>query len=500
MPFNAVRPLNEATLGWHAARVAVPTYDRWSLTPGVVHVSVGSFHRSHQAVYFDDIASRGLSSEWGLVGVGLHRPAMRDALTAQDGLYTVVSRDPAGDSARIVQVMGRYLFAPENGEAVVAVLADPRTRLVTLTLTGGGYKVDAGTGRFAASDPAVQADLRGAGAPVTALGYLVAALDLRRRAAVAPFTVLSCDNLAGNGAIARRALVSFARLRDPALGDWIEENVAFPSSMVDRITPQTTVADRAYVAREFGVADRWPVMTEPFSQWIIEDDFCNGRPPLDEVGAQFVPDVAPYSMMKTRLLNASHCAIGYLGTLAGYRRIDEAVADPGLRGFLDAMMGDEVTPLLDPVPGIDLADYRRTLLARFGNGAVGDQLARLCRNGSSKVPAHLLSSVGSARRRGLPCERLVLAVAAWCRFLRGTDLAGAPLALDDPMASRLLSLALAGGTDPRPLLSERRVFGALADDLGFVSSLEAALVAIERDGVAAAVRAVGEAPHEPVAA
>jgi fructuronate reductase/mannitol 2-dehydrogenase len=313
--------------------------------------------------------------------------------------------------------------------------------------------------------------------------------------------VLSCDNMLSNGDIARTAVVSLARLRDPDLADWIEANVSFPSSMVDRITPQTTVADRDYVASAFGVADRWPVMTEPFSQWIVEDAFCNGRPPLDEVGAQFVPDVAPYSMMKTRLLNASHCAIGYLGVLSGYRRMDEAVADTGLRDFLRVMMRDEVSPLLAPVPGIDLAAYRRTLLLRFGNGAVGDQLSRLCRNGSSKVPSHILSSIVEARRQGLPCARLTLAVAAWCRFLRGADMTGEPMVVDDPMATRLQTLALAGGVDPRPLLSERRVFGSLGDDATFVASLEACLGVIERDGIAAAVRAVGgAAPLEPIAA
>jgi mannitol 2-dehydrogenase len=493
------RPLNEQTLAHHSARVLVPTYERSALTPSVVHISVGSFHRSHQAVYFDDLAQRRLSAEWGLVGVGLHRREMQEVLIAQDGLYTVVARGRGADEARVVGVITRYLFAPDRCDGVLDVLADQRTRLATLTITAGGYKVEPATGAFMADDPQVLADLVSPGRPGSALGYLVEALDRRRRAGRAPFTVLSCDNMPGNGAVARTAVVAFARMRDEQLARWIEDRVAFPSSMVDRITPKTTPADREMVERVFGVRDRWPVMTESFSQWIVEDDFVNGRPPLDEVGVQFVLDVRPYALMKTRLLNASHSALGYLGWLGGHRRTDEAMADPVFAGFIARMMQEEIAPLLPAVPGIDLAGYQATLLDRFGNPAIGDRLSRLCRNGSAKVPGHVLSSIREARATGRPHGLLTLAVAGWCRYLRGVDEDGRSVVLDDPAGERLQTLALAGGGDPRPLLADHATFGSLGGDPGFADAVERDLGDLDASGARAVVAARAIA-DEPLAA
>ncbi|MCA1599952.1 MAG: mannitol dehydrogenase family protein, partial [Chloroflexi bacterium] len=365
---KAVRPLANETLQTHAPRVDVPTYDRAALTPAIVHLGVGGFHRAHQAVYLDDLARRGVT-DWGEVGVGLHHRDMQDALAPQDYLYTVVERDAAGDSGRVVGVMNRYLFAPEEPAAVLDALADPRTRLVTLTITMAGYDIDPATGDFKAEDSDVQADLAPDHpfTPATIFGYICDALERRRAAGHAPFTILSCDNMRDNGGAAQTAVVSFARRRDEALGQWIEDTVAFPSSMVDRITPEMTDEDRALVARLCGVADRWPVVTEPFKQWIVQDTFCNGRPPLEEVGVQFVADVTPYMTMKTRLLNASHSALGYLGYLAGYHSTDEAMGDPAMRAYIARMMDDEVTPLLPEAPGIDLTAYTRTLIERFAN-------------------------------------------------------------------------------------------------------------------------------------
>jgi fructuronate reductase/mannitol 2-dehydrogenase len=479
---RAAQPLNDATLSRHARRVAVPTFDRWSLVPSVVHIGVGAFHRSHQAVYFDDLAERGHSREWGLVGVGLHRRGIGEALSEQDGLYTVVSRDGNRSTARIVGAMGRFLFAPDNPAAVVATLAHPRTRLVTLTVTAVAY--------------GDRSDLGHAGSPRTAIGLLVDALGRRRRAGLRPFTVLSCDNMPSNGEITRDAVCAFACEQDPGLAKWIEAHGAFPSSMVDRITPRSTDADRELVGREFGVADLWPVITEPWSQWIVEDDFCNGRPPLDLVGAQLVGDVRPYSLMKTRMLNGAHCAIGYAGSLAGYERIDEAVQDPALGAFLDGMMGEEVAPALGPVPGIDLDAYRRSLMQRFANRGVADQLSRLCRNGSSKVPNHIVASIREAREDGRPHPRLTLAVAAWLQYLRGFDERGSELPLVDPLADRLRTLA----DEPRALLLKRSLFGRLAGDGTFADEVCAYLDAIERVGVREVARGLVEAPQEPLAA
>ena len=445
-----------------------------------MHLSVGSFHRSHQAVYFDDLAGRGHRG-WGVTGVGLRDRTMGDALVPQDGLYTVVERGAGTDHPRVVGVMGRYLFAPHDARRVVAALADARTRLVTLTVTGAGYHVDATTGVFDAGNEDLAADLRAPAAPRSALGLLVEALDARRRAHRAPFTVLSCDNMPGNGQTTRRAVVSFAHLRDARLASWIEEYVDFPSSMVDRITPRTTDADRRRLAREFGVLDRSPVMTEPFADWVIEDAFCNERPPLDEVGVRFVPDVGPYSLTKTRLLNASHLVLGALGRAAGHTTMFDVMSDPVLRAYADSLMGDEIAPSL-PSAGMDLDAYRRSLLTRLANPKMEDRLDRLCRGISLKLPRHVVPSVASARAEARPHPLLTVAVAALCRHLRGTDDLGRRFDVDDPAASRLFALAVAGGTDPRPLLSETQLFGGLGEDEDFVRDVERALDALQRDG------------------
>jgi mannitol 2-dehydrogenase len=461
----AVVPLSDATLGALPASVSVPAYDRRALHPGVVHMSVGSFHRSHQAVYFDDLAGRG-ELDWGIVGLGLRRPRLRAALAPQDGLYTVVARDSAGDEPRVVGAMTRYLFAPEDREAALEALADERTAVVTLTVTAAAYDVEA---------------------PETscALDYLVAALDRRHRAGRDPFTVLSCDNLPANGAVARAAVVAHASRRDARLADWIDGSVAFPDSMVDRITPRSSLADRERLAREHGVLDRWPVVTEPFSQWVVEDRFCNRRPPLDQVGVQFVDDVKPYALMKTRLLNASHCAIGVLGSVLGLQRADEVMSDPILRGYVERLMNEEVAPLLPRVPGIELAAYTRTLVERLSNPKIGDNLERLCRAGSSKVAAHVLPSIAAARAAGREHRLLTLAVAGWLRYLRGADERGRRLVLDDPLADALQSAALAGGSDPRPLLAVCGQFGDLSADGDLVSELADAVRELDRRGVRA---------------
>jgi mannitol-1-phosphate/altronate dehydrogenase len=479
-------PLNEHTLGHHASRASVPTYDRGALTRGVVHISVGSFHRSHQAVYFEALARRGRGDGWAVTGVGLHRRDMKEALDAQDGLYTVVARGRAGDEAQVVGVITRYLFAPEDGAAVLDALADERTRLVTMTVTAAGYKVNLETGAFAADDPAVVRDLAHPSHPRSAVGLLVEGLDRRRRAGRPPFTVLPCDNMPGNGAVARTAVLAFAALRDERLADWIAEHVTFPSSMADRITPSTTAEDRAMVERVFGIRDRWPVMTEPFSQWIVEDAFCNGRPPLDEVGVQFVDDVRPYSLTKTRLLNASHSALGYLGSLAGHRRTDEVMANPVFADYIERMMEDEISPLLPPA-GIDLQAYGATLRERFTNPAISDTLTRLCRNGSSKVPAHLLSSIREARAAGRPHGLLILAVSAWCRYLQLAGRTGA--AVDDPRSAELVPLAVSQGEDPGPLLADEVTFGSLGRSAGFVAAVRRDLRALETEGVPAILAA-----------
>ena len=392
----AAPALSEAGLGAFAGSVETPGYDRRRLRPSIVHIGVGAFHRAHQAVYLHDLASAG--GDWGERGVGLlpqDRP-MAEALVPQDGLYTLLVRGAEGDRARVIGSLIEYLFAPDQPEAVLGALADARTRIVTMTITEGGYNVDESTGMFDAANGGVRADLRQPDKPSTVFGYLAEALDRRRRAGIQPFTLMSCDNVQSNGHIARTAITSFARLRDDSLAAWIERHVAFPNSMVDRITPQTTDVERQLLAREFGIADRWPVVTEPFTQWVIEDVFGDGRPALQEVGVQLVADVQPYENMKLRLLNGSHSAMGYLGYVAGYRTVHAVTADDLFRTFIERQMREEVAPLLQPVPGIDLDEYQRTLIERFRNPKIGDQLARVCLDSSSKVPKFVLPSLRDA--------------------------------------------------------------------------------------------------------
>jgi mannitol 2-dehydrogenase len=473
-------PLSDRTLSRLPPDVSAPHYDRGALRAGIVHFGVGGFHRAHQAVYLDELARLGVS-DWGIVGVGLHSREIGEVLASQDLLYTVVERSSDRDRVRVNGAMTRYLLAPEDPEAVLAALVEDGIRLVTLTITGTSYRIHPHTGEFDADDDDIRADLAEPSRPRTVFGYLVEALDRRRRSGLPPFTVLSCDNMQHNGAAARTAVVSFARLRDEELAAWIEEHVAFPSSMVDRITPSTTPEERDAIAAETGVDDGWPVVTEPFRQWIVEDTFANGRPPLEQVGVQFVDEVAPYEVVKTRLLNAGHTAIGYLGYLAGYRTTDELMADPVFREFLTRMMAEEIAPLLPTPPGMDLADYQTTLLDRLSNPRMADQLARLGRRGSTKVPNYLLPSIRAALDQDRPHQLLCLAIAGWLRFLRGNDYAGEELPVQGPRPD-LIEVARKAGTDASPLLSDEGVFHELGSDPRFVDRVQRALEALEHEG------------------
>jgi mannitol-1-phosphate/altronate dehydrogenase len=484
------RQLREANLALLPGPVPRPTYARERLRPAIVHFGVGGFHRAHQAVYLDDIAERRVSSDWGERGVGLlpGDRRMAEALIPQDCLYTVVERSAEQDTARVVGSLGGYSFAPDNPQHVLEMLADPVTRIVSLTITEGGYLVDDKTGVFDASNPAIRQDVD-RNAPTTVFGYIVAGLERRRAAGLPPFTVLSCDNLQGNGSVARTAVVSFARLADESLAAWIDADVAFPNGMVDRITPQTTDADRAMVAEAFSIADAWPVVTEPFKQWVIEDRFSNGRPPLEEVGVQIVADVHPYETMKLRLLNASHQAMAYLGYLAGYRYAHEVMGDADFVKMITRFMDAEVTPLLSPVPGIDLAEYKRTLLERFANPKIADTLARLATDGSDRMPKFVLPSLAEALVQGRPHRLLTLVVAGFCRYLRGVDEQGQPIALQDGRADELRKLANQGQADPRPVLAVGRVFGELGQNEVWVAELTSALRELDARGALATIRA-----------
>jgi mannitol 2-dehydrogenase len=445
---------------------SIPGYDRAALRPGIVHIGVGGFHRSHQAVYLDELARARVSNRWGITGIGVRSGGARAEMLRQDCLYSLLERSPEGDRARVVGSILDYLFVPREPGRALAALTSRETKVVSLTITGDGYGVDQPVPRF-----------------------LAEALRLRREAGVPPFTVLSCDNLPENGATARQAVVAYARLRDEErFADWVETEVAFPSTVVDRITPVTEEAHRRVLEREFGIHDRCPVVSEDFAQWIVEDDFCNERPPLEEVGVQFVADARPYELHKKRLLNGTHSAIGYLGHLSGHERINQALADPLLRGFAESVMG-EVAPLLPPVLGLDVDEYRETLLERFGNPRVGDRLRRLCGRGSTKMPAYLLPSLQEAVEQGLPHEALTLALAAWIRYLTGVDLEGERIEVEDARWEELRPLARRAAADPRPLLEVRDLFGSLGDDEAFVRRLTEAIRLLDARGPVAATEA-----------
>ncbi|MBI5160297.1 MAG: mannitol dehydrogenase family protein [Micrococcales bacterium] len=474
-------------------RVPVPQYDRATVTAGIVHIGVGGFHRAHMAMAIDTLLRRGEAREWGICGVGL-LPAdvgMRDVMTDQDCLYTLMLKHPDGArEARVIGSIVEYLFAPDSPEAVVERMTDPAIRIVSLTITEGGYNVDRVTGEFVETTPAVQADLAPDAVPTTVFGLVTEALRRRRERGIAPFTVQSCDNIQGNGDVAKRMFSAFAALRDPELGAWVREQVAFPNSMVDRITPVTTDADRAEVAERFGIADAWPVVAEPFFQWVIEDGFPAGRPPYEYADAQLVEDVEPYELMKLRLLNASHQALAYFGYLMGYRFAHEATADESIVALLRRYMAEEATPTLEPVPGVDLARYRETLIERFQNPAIGDSLARLAAYTSDRIPVFLLPVVRANLEHGRPVALSAAIVASWARYAEAVDEEGEPIEVVDYAAAQLTALAREEHEHPGAFVRNAVFFGRLADDPRFLTPYSSALDRLHSVGARATLDAV----------
>jgi mannitol 2-dehydrogenase len=486
-------PLNAATLSHWAGRIPVPAYDRVLVTPGVVHVGVGGFHRAHQAMYHDRLLNQGASPDWGICGVGVLPAdrAMQQALDAQDGLYTLVIKHADGTyEPRVIGSLVRYLFAPDDPEEVIETMAAPTTRIVSLTITEGGYNVDDTTGEFDAQSPGVVHDLRSGAAPQTTFGLITEALQRRRQRGWAPFTVMSCDNLPGNGELTRTVFTAFARLRDPGLGDWVEREVSFPSSMVDRITPVTTDDDRAEVRERFGIDDRWPVVCEPFTQWVLEDAFTAGRPAYEQAGVQLVDQVEPYELMKLRLLNASHQAMAYFGWLAGYRLVHEAAQDPLFQAFLLGYMNREATPTLAPVPGVDLDRYKHTLIERFSNSYIRDTIARLCAQSSDRIPKWILPVIRQQLASGGEIKRSAAVVASWARYAEGTDEQGRPIEVVDRLADTLTRLARRQRDDPDAFIGNRAVFGDLADDKRFVTAYRSALASLHEHGARATLESL----------
>lgn len=483
--------LNESNLHTLSPEVHIPAYRRDDLQQHTVHIGVGGFHRAHQALYLDDLLAVPGNERWGECGVGV-LPAddrMRDALRGQDCLYTLVERSAAGQTARVIGSIVDSLHAPSEREAVIERIAAPATRIVSLTITEGGYFLDEGTGEFLTDHPAIRYDAQHPEAPATSMGLIAAALDRRRQRGLPAFTVMSCDNLQGNGDITRRVLLGFTGLGNPVLQQWIAEKVAFPNSMVDRITPVTTATDRAFVAERFQLNDAWPVVAEPFRQWVIEDYFCNGRPAWETVGAQMIQDVAPYEIMKMRLLNGSHLAMAYLGALAGFTYVHEIMADGLFRDFIAAFM-EEVTPVVPIIPGTSATEYKRTLMARFSNPTINDQVTRICSEGSAKHPKWLLPSIAELNAKGSSTKLLSLVVAAWIFYLgQVVDERGLPLEILDARAGELTALASSAGLSPLPVLQVRTIFGEqLPSNAAFTEAVEKAMRSLAGEGSRATIK------------
>ncbi|MDI9932437.1 mannitol dehydrogenase family protein [Rhodococcus sp. IEGM 1354] len=477
--------LGRTTLEHLPATVARPEYDADELHCGVVHFGVGAFHRAHQAVYFDRLLAAG-HLDWALCGVGVLPQDKRigEVLDAQDYLYTLVTVDPDGiRDARVVGSVADFVFAPDDPQTVIDVLSSPSTMIVSLTITEGGYGVDDLTGAFEPTDPSVLADLEDLSTPTSVFGFLTVALATRRFHGVPPFTVMSCDNIVHNGAVARTALTSFARHHDRDLADWIDSTVAFPNSMVDRITPATTSTVIEDARRDFGIDDRWPVQSESFSQWVLEDTFSFGRPPFDEVGVQLVSDVAPYEHMKLRLLNGSHQAMSYLGIIAGYTHVHEVMADPDMREFVASYMRAEVAPTLAPVPGIDLDAYIEQLLQRFSSLAVRDTLERQIVDASARIPKFVLPVLRDRLAHDRTVDHCALILAGWCGVYERGD-----VPMMDVDAERLQRLSWEDHDNPGAFLTNRAVFGDLAGSPRLRGAYQRAKRSLQDNGARGAVR------------
>ena len=475
------------------ASVARPAYDRSKVTAGIAHLSVGNFHRAHQAVYIDRVLALPGHEGWGILGIGLMdvegERAKAQALQGQHGLYSLVAYPPEGaPEVSVVGAIVDYLHAPADPEAVLKRLADPAIRIVSLTVTEGGYNIDE-KGQFKLDDPAVAKDLAG-GLPATSFGVMTEALRRRRDAGTKPFTVLSCDNLRHNGGVVKNALLSYAGAKDPALAGWIEANVTFPSCMVDRITPAVGPADRARLNAETGLDDASPIFAEDFIQWVVEDDFCDGRPELEKVGVEFTDAVDAYEQVKLRMLNASHAMMTFPGILLGHRIVHLAMKDPHVDALLEQFLSRDAGPLLDAPPSMSVGQYKDMLLSRYRNPAIGDQLLRIASDGASKLPQFLQDTARDVVRAGGDHRRIAYLLACFTEYLRGVDDHGATFPVVEPMVTEA-DRALAQDPDLRKGLGLGAFKGwGVAENAAFASDYARYRASIREKGAGATLKAL----------
>jgi len=481
--------LSLANLREIARTASVPAYERGNLAAGIVHFGVGNFHRAHQAVYLDDLFNLGLDHDWAIVGAGVlpSDAAMRDKLAGQDFLTTVVEQDNNRSGARVTGAMIGYL-APGNAAATIAQLSDPAIRIVSLTITEGGYFIDPASGVFDPTHPAIAADAANPGDPKTVFGLILAGLRARREKGIPPYTVMSCDNIPGNGEVTHAAVSGLARLSDPALADWIDANVAFPNGMVDRITPATGPREIGIAADDYGIDDAWPVFCEEFKQWVLEDHFPQGRPALEKAGVQFVPDVAPYEHMKIRILNGGHAAIAYPAALLDIHFVHEAMEDADIRAFLAKLERDEIIPVIPPVPDTDLNDYYALIERRFSNPKIADTIPRLAQDGSNRQPKFILPSTADRLSRGEDVVGLSLVSALWCHYLAGVTDSGKDIVFNDPNIDRIRAAATAARDESLAFLDMKDIFGAVGTSELFRRRFADALRSLQQEGTRATLK------------
>ena len=462
---------------------AAPSYSRADLSPGIVHFGVGNFHRAHQAVYLDDLMALGEGHDWAIIGAGVREAdeAMRQKLKAQDWLTTVVEQEADTSTARITGVMIDHL-KPGDTQAIIAQLADPAIRIVSLTITEGGYYIDPASQTFDIAHPDIVHDAANPQNPRTVFGLILAGLERRRETGIAPFTVMSCDNIPGNGNVTRNAISLLAKSRDPSLSAWVEANVAFPNAMVDRITPATSARERELLAQVFDIEDNYPVFCESFRQWVLEDHFPAGRPALEKVGVQFVQDVSPYEHMKIRILNGGHAAIAYPAGLLDIHYVHEAMEHPIILNFLRKIETEEIIPIVPPVPDTDLNQYYSQCERRFANPKIGDTIRRLALDGSNRQPKFIVPSALDRVRADLPVTGLALISALWCRYCFGTTDSGATIAPNDPGWDRLTAQAARARETPAAWLEMADIYGELASNAVFAATFTRMLETLWRLG------------------
>ena len=477
--------LSRETLGSLSYNVSLPQYNYNDLEPGIIHIGYGNFHRAHQSLYLDDLFNKGLNLDWAVVGSGVrsHDSKIREILQKQDLLTTVVELEPGANNARVTSTLVDFLPVEKGNISLVNALSASWARIVSLTITEGGYFIDPSTGEFDPECPEMIVDAKNPNHPISVFGALVMSLKQRRKSGVPPFTLMSCDNLPSNGDITKKVVVGLANMIDSDLARWIEGEVAFPNGMVDRITPATTEREREKLLKNFGIVDKWPVFCEPFRQWVLEDHFPMGRPAFEEVGVTFTDKVSAFELMKIRILNGGHATIAYLAALLDIQFAHEAMSHDLIKRFLEKVEKEEIIPLIPPVPETDLEAYFKLVQERFSNPDICDTIPRLCQDGSNRQPKFILPSIEDRLNQGFDVRGLALEIALWCRYCYGESESGETIFLDDNKSEQLRKVSLEARGNPLVFLGMEDIFGDLGEHPVFKKRFSDALNSIWSDGV-----------------